>query len=415
MPRLVKYFLYLSGIFAWLNFYFLYQTQSFYNNDGVDNVDIAKKRSSSGGVGKAKVNANANVNVKEISQIVAEPKSFDSVTSDYNNAGREANIPSTSSGAFITSDAIQDIEYKRADDTNANDEATSNEANEENQKDAVTPAVATMMVNTTTTYNAEEYQKQLDETLKPLNNALTTSFFQQLWAGLCNQYMQFIGVIFVAQSENQAVEIIEESIQWKDTFGYEEYIQHHQLFDVVHWNSFYPSLPRFARYEKEMHPHIKTRGTKVKIDGKWYPKGTFVQWNVTGDAFEVATNPKPIGSNKQQVFNRYKQFSKKLDAGEAMKESPEQYETFKLIMQGAFRPHPEIQGMIDQFVMGLGGRREEGEAEGKGGFMVLHARIEPDMIVHPMCKVRYMDACLPIITSDRLTHTHTFSTTRYAG
>jgi hypothetical protein len=45
----------------------------------------------------------------------------------------------------------------------------------------------------------------------------------------------------------------------------------------VLWNSFYPQLPRIVRYDKDIHPDIKVRGTNVKIEGKWYSKAAFVQ------------------------------------------------------------------------------------------------------------------------------------------
>jgi hypothetical protein len=130
-------------------------------------------------------------------------------------------------------------------------------------------------------YNATEYQLLLDKSMNPrihITNTVNSTawLFRNPWAGLCNQYMMFIGAIFVS-AENRHGQIIEETIQWKDTYGHEQYLQHQKLFDILHWNSFYPQLPRIVRYDKDIHPDIKVRGTNVKIEGKWYSKAAFVQ------------------------------------------------------------------------------------------------------------------------------------------
>jgi len=234
-------------------------------------------------------------------------------------------------------------------------------------------------------YNATEYQILLDISMNPLThtNYSTAWLFMNPWAGLCNQYMMFIGAVFVASGKGHK-QIIEQSVQWKDTYGHEQYLQHSKLFDIVHWNSFYPQLPRFIRYERDIHSDIKVRDTTVKIDGKRYAKAGFVQSNVTGDAFQLAKNPIPIWKKQKEMFQTYKIFAKTLDS-EVHDESTASIENMgihKTIMQGAFKPHPEIQSMIDGFV--AANMKADG---GKKGFMVLHARVEPDMQNHPVCKV----------------------------
>jgi hypothetical protein len=74
---------------------------------------------------------------------------------------------------------------------------------------------------------------------------------------------------------------------------------------------------------------------------------------------------------------------KELDNGHDAPLSVEKTGIYKNIMNGAFRPHPEIQVMIDRFIDENIKTKEEDR-----GFMVLHARIEPDMQNHPVCKVR---------------------------
>jgi len=256
-------------------------------------------------------------------------------------------------------------------------------------------------------YNATEYKLLLDESMNPRMNIINTAnsnstawLFRNPWAGLCNQYMMFIGAIFVS-AENRHGQIIEETIQWKDTYGHEQYLQHHKLFDILHWNSFYPQLPRLVRYDKEVHPDIKVRGTKVKIEGKWYLKAAFVQSTVGNreETFRLATNPVPIWEAEGEMFRKYKRFMKEHEhehehdhehEHEHDHDAPLSFEKkgidiYKTIMNGAFRPHPEIQVMIDRFI----DEKINTDEEDRGGIMVLHARVEPDMQNHPVCKVRW--------------------------
>jgi len=52
----------------------------------------------------------------------------------------------------------------------------------------------------------------------------------------------------------------------------------------------------------------------------------------------------------------------------------------KSVMEGAFRPHPALQAIIDQLLSSLD---EPGKAS---TYIGLHARIEPDMQSHPVCR-----------------------------
>ena len=269
-------------------------------------------------------------------------------------------------------------------------------------------------------YNATSYQRRLDDSLTPLSGAASW-LFQPMWAGFCNQYMMFIGIIYLSQDENLH-QFIEESMQWKDTFGHEEYLPHHMLFDVVHWNTFYPSLPRFIRYEPEVHSDITVQ--KEFVRGKGYPKGGRVASNCTGDPFLVAENPKPIAKKQREMYSRYKKVIRNMSTnsnnngngienGKSDGNNDDHIDaTHRLIMNGALRPHPEIQGMIDRFLnkivgafntdvdadvdadvdisvgVGVGVGADVNIRDKKDRFMVIHARVEPDMAIHGVCKVR---------------------------
>jgi hypothetical protein len=62
-----------------------------------------------------------------------------------------------------------------------------------------------------------------------------------------------------------------------------------------------------------------------------------------------------------------------------------------LMMQGAFRPHPDLQRIIHHHVCIETGRGGE-----KQPYMALHARVEPDMQKHPMCRDKKVIELQPI-------------------
>jgi hypothetical protein len=54
------------------------------------------------------------------------------------------------------------------------------------------------------------------------------------------------------------------------------------------------------------------------------------------------------------------------------------------MMRGAFRPHPDLQQHIQRLV----GSMDEQTSD--GSYMALHARVEPDMQRHPVCRDKKM-------------------------
>jgi len=246
-------------------------------------------------------------------------------------------------------------------------------------------------------YNPQEYQRRLQETLIPLPNSKvnTTNHIRSFMAGLCNQYQRFIGTILLAHKKGYG-QIIEESITWKDTFGTNFFIQTHKLWDVVHWNSFYPTLPRFARYEQNIHTDLAILTITKKMD----EGGDVYEWNETiynvsknHDIWKNVTYPPPLGEHPNQGEVQYRKLMRDIDYGHALKSHPEEYEIYKTILNGALRPHPVLQGIIDKTAARLGGGGGDSNSS-KKGYMVIHARLEPDMARQQMCndkKVYFMD------------------------
>jgi hypothetical protein len=234
------------------------------------------------------------------------------------------------------------------------------------------------------------YETLLQKTLIPLPDSQvnTTNHVRQFMAGLCNQYQRFLGTMLLAHQRGYG-QIIEESITWKDTFGTDAFLRTSKLWDVVHWNSFYPLLPRFARYEKDIHTDLAISTQRMTIDGDF-----LYEWNETvykvpkhHDIWKNITRPPPLGENPNQGEVQYRKLMKMIDYGVAHTSRPEEYEIYKTVLKGALRPHPILQGIIDKTAARLGGTS-------KNSFMVIHARVEPDMARQQVCtdkKVYFMD------------------------
>ena len=230
----------------------------------------------------------------------------------------------------------------------------------------VSPSAVIQTKSTNTTYHTgiydrQEYEKQLKISMTPLTNVTSGAYRHMFWAGFCNQYMMFIGMIILT-NENNYSQILVESIRWKDTFGTNQQIRHDLLFDIVHWNSYYPGLPRMISYDPHVLPDVEIGGNEVS------PR---IFWKV--DAAN-ATNPHSIGEKQTSAVHAYLDYTNKV----FHKRRP--LLSLELdIMKGAFRPHPEIQFMIDGFIKSMDG------GGGGSSYMVLHARIEPDMQKHGSC------------------------------
>jgi len=269
----------------------------------------------------------------------------------------------------------------------------------------ITNNITNTNTNTNTTggnlqfhFDPELYEKQLSESMTPLTNpnVTTVAYLQGLYGGFRNQYMNFAGIIHMIVDQNNKTppphhnshsQIIVQSIKWKDLFGTNQKIRHDYFFDVVHWNSYYPHLPRLVDYNTapnpEMFQDIKFYGDAKSPKKQW----NVYEWN--------ATRPYAIGRTGMQAVNQYKQYTRRVVEGQ---HNRSQWDV--LMLQGAFRPHPRIQLVIDSFLDSLRDNVYETNHENNHetnheydrqkppplSYMALHARIEPDMQKHMICK-----------------------------
>lgn len=231
-----------------------------------------------------------------------------------------------------------------------------------------------------------QYDTHLQATLKPIPNVTTACHSNFVSSGLNSQVQRFIGLILVA-SENNIDQIIEESVSWKDTLSHKDLVPHHKLWDVVHWNTFFPTLPRFASYNEDDHPHLHLTIEKTMVGTQEFLKRR-VDFNVPWDIWTNSTNtkPQPLIRWPQQANDRYEQLTKRVDTDTvdhhpSFKKLEHMYEK---ILQGALRPHPFLQGIIDKKRAELGGDER--------GYMIIHAHIEPDVARQDdVCAVSYIN------------------------
>jgi hypothetical protein len=155
--------------------------------------------------------------------------------------------------------------------------------------------------------------------------------------------MVFTAFVMYA-AKNNISQILLPTIRWKDLYGK---VPHEKLFDVVYWNSFYPTLPRFVSYDPVAHRDFNNS------TNKW----------ATGNPENNATHPFAYGRYRE-LFRYYKGIRP-----EKLKLNP----VVISMMRSAFRPHPDLQ----QHIQGLAGSMDDQTSD--GSYMALHARVEPDM------------------------------------
>mmetsp|Transcript_10557 Transcript_10557/g.11645 ORF Transcript_10557/g.11645 Transcript_10557/m.11645 type:complete len:508 (+) Transcript_10557:144-1667(+) len=244
-------------------------------------------------------------------------------------------------------------------------------------------------------YNVQEYEEQLFESMKPSPNESTGSYWHGFYGGFCNQYFMFLGVTLLVLDLNYT-QMYAGSIRWNDLYGTETKVRHEALFDVVHWNSFYPTLPKIVHHDSnvftDVYLHYDERGSPIenhatneKILSKQGEAPRMIWYN-GGVSYLNATKPYAIGGAPKTIRianNRYKQFFKRLQGD---KTSSSELTLYSLVVKEAFRPHPELQLIINNYLSKTIQQQQSQNHDKKQEYIVLHARIEPDMQKHPMCQ-----------------------------
>ena len=224
-------------------------------------------------------------------------------------------------------------------------------------------------------FNETEYLAELKVSTKALSNLNTSAYFGNaigFRSGYRNMAMTFMGFLLLNDQAGHP-QVLLQSLKWRDQDS-NVFVPHEELFDVVHWNSFYPDVPRLVSYNESLHTDVRVR---------FYSDTTRVDWQVARP-LENATMPYALGKRRHHVFGAYRNWSNRVSR------SIEKMKTFeRKVFEGAWRPHPKIQLIIDNFLT----------TQNVEDLMVLHARIEPDMQRHNVCPDKKVTNFTDILSS----------------
>jgi hypothetical protein len=198
---------------------------------------------------------------------------------------------------------------------------------------------------------------RLWELTKPFANVTTYGYQQQTFpAGYRNQMQSFMAFVVIGGLANHS-QILMPTLSYKDTFGSNRYMPFEVLFDVEHWNSFYPALPRLVHCDQELFPnyHCEKR-----------------RWQETDKPTLLHVESRP----NHVLFGNFRRYTVKHRGPMMAGGFPNPMEL--LMIKGALRPHPDLLVIVDRLLEDLGGN-------GTLPYMTLHARVEPDMMKQRTC------------------------------
>ena len=289
--------------------------------------------------------------------------------------------------------------------------------------------------------------------LLPWSNLTTLAYSRRMfYSGYRNQMQAFTVVVLYA-IENGYGQIIVNSLQMKDTYGSNMNIPFQNLWDVEHWNSFYPQLPRLVIEDFKLHPnyddntrskyiswmmdmtlttttdqtnHQTSTTTITDTDATVGANVSFVgagatmpESNSSGTAIPIPDSPIFLHVPQHKLMPKYRQYSKgkgpyRLHNGKVGKGGRgsfgEPHPADLLMQKVALRPNPELQKILDGVVRQMyetaeqkslltaaetsTKTRPQGTESGRiindkndnNRYMTVHARVEPDMQQHPVCR-----------------------------
>jgi hypothetical protein len=193
---------------------------------------------------------------------------------------------------------------------------------------------------------------------KPWPNLTTFAYAKcNIISGYRNQMMAFTMLVLRAKKGGHG-QLLMESVRHKDTYGTNEFLPFDYYWDVDHWNHHYPSVPRMVDYDPILH-------------SQWtHEKGGFHK--LEEDNITTPTKPYGFMGKVTALMAGYERYAKGLGKYTYHgHRDPAEIAMF----QGALKPHPDLQIIIDRASKRLG-----------DNYMTLHARIEPDMQRHGVCK-----------------------------
>lgn len=236
---------------------------------------------------------------------------------------------------------------------------------------------------------------EITQSTTPWSNASSVAWTGTFFAGFRNQMMAFHSMVMWVAS-NGWDQILLPTIALKNTLepncGKEHCkIAFDDLFDVSHWNSHYPHLPRLVNCDPTVHTEFDCQANgfrgmsakQVMATAKSQPHASKLPpiHELMENALVNVTKPFAFSKPQHVLMSQYRRYVKsKFHFKSAADKYPNKVDM--IMHQGAVRPSPDLQNAIDA----LRGAVFEG---GVKEYMTLHARVEPDMQAHGVWYVLY--------------------------
>lgn len=234
-------------------------------------------------------------------------------------------------------------------------------------------------------------------------------------AGFRNQIMALTMLVLRANYQGHE-QLLLDSLFHKDTYGTNQFEPFDFYFDVEHWNRYscngensqdaessnrctssrgtnqtnperYPNrLPRMVLYDPTLHDQWDSSRSTYKTENT--PKHPTRPYGYTQPGTRLVLSSVLYGRGKGRYVPKPLDLSEQNQKEEILVRNPAEI----LMLQGALRPHPALQAVVDRSKEHLRERAHRGgiarSAPTKSSFryMTLHARVEPDMQKHPVCK-----------------------------
>jgi hypothetical protein len=201
----------------------------------------------------------------------------------------------------------------------------------------------------------------------PWPNVTTTAFSGRLFSGYRNQMMCVTLLILEAIRSGHGQYLVE-SLNQKDLHGSDKDVPFEELWDLEHWNSFYPKLPRFV------HPHPIIHDQWNPSTKHWLLRTDFsgiTTYRNADDSLITEKQPvHPYGflGKQHHLMMGYMRYAK---GRGPYTQNGHRHPAEILMLQGALRPTPYLQGIIQKELHALEGAVTNETAE----YITLHARV----------------------------------------
>jgi hypothetical protein len=177
--------------------------------------------------------------------------------------------------------------------------------------------------------------------LQPWKNLTTMAFSEgSMYSGFRNQ-MQVFTILMLESIQQGHGQFLVETIRMKDLHGTNRYFSFHEMWDVEHWNVYYPQLPRLVLSDPELHDQYNPSKRKP-----YHENGNSILFNGTV-VDGVPTRPFYFGP-QATALRRYFRYSK--GKGEYLGPRGTPNPADILMQTNALRPHPDMRAIVDKFL-----------------------------------------------------------------